>query len=99
MALCPRSNRNLGVGLPPLPDLLADGVRLCLGTDSLASAESLDLLQDAALLHRTYPAVDPAVLVHMATAGGAAALGLTDLGALAPGRAAAIAFAAAARPR
>lgn len=95
VALCPRSNRNLDVGLPLLPDLLADGVRLCLGTDSLASADSLDLLQDAALLHRAYPAVDPGVLVHMATAGGARALGLPDLGALAPGRAAEIAFAAA----
>jgi aminodeoxyfutalosine deaminase len=95
VALCPRSNRNLGVGLPPLPELLADGVRLCLGTDSLASAESLDLLEDAALLHRTYPAVAPSVLVHLATAGGAAALGLSDLGTLAPGQSAALAAAPA----
>jgi cytosine/adenosine deaminase-related metal-dependent hydrolase len=95
VALCPRSNRNLDIGLPPLPELIADGVRLCLGTDSLASADSLDLLQDAALLHRAYPSVDPGVLVHMATAGGASALGLPDLGALAPGRAAAVSFAAA----
>jgi cytosine/adenosine deaminase-related metal-dependent hydrolase len=95
VALCPRSNRNLGVGLPPLPELLADGVRLCLGTDSLASAESLDLLEDAALLHRTYPQVDPAALVHMATAGGAAALGFGELGTLAAGQRAEMAFAAA----
>lgn len=95
VALCPRSNRNLGVGLPSLPDLLADGVRLCLGTDSLASAESLDLLQDAALLHRAFPRVDPAVLVGMATAGGAAALGFADLGTLAPGQRAEMAFAPA----
>jgi cytosine/adenosine deaminase-related metal-dependent hydrolase len=95
VALCPRSNRNLGVGLPPLPELLQDGVRLCLGTDSLASAESLDLLQDAALLHRAYPQVDAAVLVRMATAGGAAALGHADLGAIAPGRPARLAFARA----
>jgi cytosine/adenosine deaminase-related metal-dependent hydrolase len=95
VALCPRSNRNLGVGLPRLPDLLADGVRLCLGTDSTASADSLDLLQDAALLHRAYPRVDPAMLVRMATAAGAEALGMSDLGTLAPGQAAALAVAAA----
>jgi cytosine/adenosine deaminase-related metal-dependent hydrolase len=95
VALCPRSNRNLGVGLPPLPDLLADGVRLCLGTDSTASGDSLDLLQDAALLHRAYPRVEPALLVRLATAGGAEALGMPDLGTLAPGQAAAMAFAAA----
>jgi cytosine/adenosine deaminase-related metal-dependent hydrolase len=95
VALCPRSNRNLGVGLPPLPALLAEGVRLCLGTDSLASAESLDLLQDAALLHREFPEVDPAVLVQMATAGGAQALGLPELGTLGPGQRASLAFASA----
>jgi cytosine/adenosine deaminase-related metal-dependent hydrolase len=95
VVLCPRSNRNLGVGLPALPDLLADGVRLALGTDSLASVESLDLLEDAALLHRAYPQVEPSVLVRMATAGGAEALRLGDLGTLTPGKAAALAFAPA----
>jgi cytosine/adenosine deaminase-related metal-dependent hydrolase len=97
VALCPRSNRNLGVGLPPLPDLLADGVRICLGTDSVASGDSLDLLQDAALLHRAYPQVEPAVLVRLATAGGAEALGMSDLGTFAPGQAAALAVAPAPR--
>jgi cytosine/adenosine deaminase-related metal-dependent hydrolase len=95
VALCPRSNRNLGVGLPPLPDLLADGVRVCLGTDSLASADSLDLLEDLALLHRVYPQVEPETLVRMATRAGAEALGFEDLGTLGPGRAAAMAFAPA----
>jgi aminodeoxyfutalosine deaminase len=96
VALCPRSNRNLGVGLAPVPKLLAAGVRLCLGTDSLASVESLDLLEDAALLHRQFPQIDPAAIVRMATAGGAEALDLPDLGTIAPGRRAALAFAEAA---
>jgi aminodeoxyfutalosine deaminase len=95
VALCPRSNRNLGVGIAPVPKLLAAGVRLCLGTDSLASVESLDLLEDAALLHRQFPQMDPAAIVRMATAGGAEALDLPDLGAIAPGRRAALAFAEA----
>ena len=41
---------------------------LCLGTDSLASVETLDVLDDAALLHRQFPALDPAAIVRMATA-------------------------------
>ena len=96
VALCPRSNRNLGVGMARAPELMRAGVRLCLGTDSLASAESLDLLADAALLHRQFPTLDPAAIVRMATLGGAEALGLAELGAIAPGRRAALAFAPAA---
>lgn len=95
VVLCPRSNRNLGVGLPPVAELIADGVRLCLGTDSLASTESLDLLEDAALLHRSFPRIEPEAIVRMATAGGAAALGFPDLGTLAPGQSAEMAFAPA----
>ncbi len=98
VALCPRSNRNIGVGTADVPGLLAAGVRLCLGTDSLASAETLDVLDDAVLLARQFPDIDPAALVHMATAGGAEALGLDDLGTLAPGKRAALAFAAADSP-
>jgi aminodeoxyfutalosine deaminase len=96
VVLCPRSNRNLGVGTAPAGDLLDAGVRLALGTDSLASAESLDLLEDAALLHRQFPALAPGAIVRMATLGGAEALGLDgELGTIAPGRRAALAFAAA----
>jgi cytosine/adenosine deaminase-related metal-dependent hydrolase len=95
VAVCPRSNRNLGVGSAPVPDLLRAGVALCLGTDSAASAGSLDLMQDVALLRREFPELDPAVLVRMATAGGAEALGLPDLGSLAAGKRAALGFAPA----
>ena len=95
VVLCPRSNRNLGVGTADVPALLASGVRLCLGTDSLASVETLDVLDDAVLLARQFPELDPAAIVRMATAGGAEALGFEDLGTVAPGKAAALAFAAA----
>lgn len=95
VVLCPRSNRHLGVGAADVPALLASGVRLALGTDSLASAETLDVLDDAVLLHRQLPRIDAAVLVRMATLGGAEALGFDDLGAIAPGKRAALAFAPA----
>ncbi|PYQ25687.1 MAG: hypothetical protein DMF81_01490 [Acidobacteria bacterium] len=97
VAVCPRSNRNLGVGIPPVPDLLASGIAVCLGTDSLASVDSLDLLADAAALHREFPALEPSAIVHMATATGARAIGLPDLGTLAPGQRAALAFSPAPR--
>lgn len=97
VAVCPRSNLNLGVGLPPVPELLAAGVRLCLGTDSLASVDSLDLIDDAIALHEEFPELDPGVIVEMATAGGARALGLKDLGTIAPGMRAELAFARADR--
>ena len=94
VALCPRSNRNLGVGTADVPALAAAGVRLALGTDSLASVGTLDVLEDAVVLRRQFPRLDPAAIVRMATLGGAEALGFPDLGAIAPGRRAALAFAA-----
>jgi cytosine/adenosine deaminase-related metal-dependent hydrolase len=98
VAVCPRSNRNLRVGIPPAPAMREAGVRLCLGTDSLASAPSLELIDDAVALHQEFPSLEPAAILHMATLGGAEALGLADLGAIAPGKRAALAFAPAERP-
>jgi cytosine/adenosine deaminase-related metal-dependent hydrolase len=83
------------VGIPNLPAMLAAGVRVCLGTDSLASAGSLDLMDDVAAVRAAFPEVDPATIVHMATQGGALALGLPDLGAIEPGKRAALAYARA----
>lgn len=93
VVLCPRSNRALGVGRAPVQDLLAAGVTCALGTDSLASAPSLDILQDAAALHRDWPALPAARIIRMATIDGARALGLDGIGEIAVGRSAALAFA------
>jgi cytosine/adenosine deaminase-related metal-dependent hydrolase len=92
VALCPRSNANLGVGVPPLPDLLSAGVNVCVGTDSLASVDSLDVLDDVVTLHRAFPGVAAGTLLEMATRNGARALGMQDLGTIARGMAAALAY-------
>jgi cytosine/adenosine deaminase-related metal-dependent hydrolase len=96
VAICPRSNQNLNVGVAPVPELWRAGVRLCLGTDSLASVPSLDLREDMAALRRQFPELPAAVIVGMATKGGAEALGRVDLGTIAPGKRAALLHAAAA---
>jgi aminodeoxyfutalosine deaminase len=97
VALCPRSNRNLDVGIAPVERLEAAGVPLCVGTDSLASVETLELIDDMALLRREHPGVAAEKIVAMATSGGAGALGIPELGALAPGFRARLAFAPADR--
>jgi aminodeoxyfutalosine deaminase len=93
VVLCPRSNRALDVGLAPVPELRAAGVRLAVGTDSLASVPSLDLWEDVLALHRAFPALEPEWLVRAATQGGADALGFPELGRIAPDAQAAFAFA------
>lgn len=97
VVLCPRSNRELDVGVAPVVDLLEAGVQVCLGTDSLASVPTLDLMDDVVALQRQVPSLEPAVVVRLATAGGARALGMADLGSIEPGRRAALAFAPASR--
>jgi cytosine/adenosine deaminase-related metal-dependent hydrolase len=95
VVLCPRSNRALGVGQADVPALEAAGVKLALGSDSLASAPSLDVLEDAVLLRRQFPELATRSILRMATLGGAMALGFAELGAVEPGRRAALAYAPA----
>ncbi len=91
---CPRSNLKLASGVAPVPDMLAAGVHVGLGTDGAASNNALDLvaeMQTAALVHkgvRLDPlAVPAAEAVTMATIGGARALGMDGLvGSLEPGK-------------
>jgi cytosine/adenosine deaminase-related metal-dependent hydrolase len=85
VVLCPRSNLFIEVKLPPLGEMLRAGIVPALGTDSLASNLSLDLLAEARALGDRFPAVPKTALLTMATAAGARALGRTDLGRLVKG--------------
>ncbi|HHZ16488.1 MAG TPA: amidohydrolase [Peptococcaceae bacterium] len=89
----PESNMKLASGIAPVPQLLAHGAVVGLGTDGAASNNNLDMLEEmrsCALLHKVAqmdPTVMPAPLVlELATKRGAAALGLKDTGSLAPGQ-------------
>lgn len=86
LVTCPRSNVWVGVGAPPLTRFLASGVRLAVGTDSLASAPDLNLFSELAAMRTLAPEAPARRLLAAATRGGAEALGLGgDLGVIAPG--------------
>ena len=81
----PESNMKLASGIAPIPQLLAAGVCVGLGTDGAASNNNLDLfleMDTAAKLHKV-ASLDPTVLdsatvLRMATIDAAKALGLAD---------------------
>jgi cytosine/adenosine deaminase-related metal-dependent hydrolase len=85
VVLCPRSNGHISGRLPPLPALLAAGIPLAVGTDSLASSPSLAPLAELAFLRVSFPAVPASALLPLAWNG--AAVAAPHVGALAPGRA------------
>ena len=92
VAHCPESNLKLGSGVARIPEMLAAGVKVSLGTDGPASNNDLDLLSEmrtAALIQkglRRDPTVLPAKEVfRMATEAGARALGFPHCGRLEPG--------------
>ncbi len=86
---CPRTHAAFGHSPHPFREFLARGVRVALGTDSLASNPDLDLLAEARFLHSQYPDVPGEVVLRMATLAGAEALGWADdTGSLEPGKSA-----------
>lgn len=84
VVLCPRSNAWITGSAPPVRELLAAGLEPALGTDSLASCASLDVLEEAASLARS-GAVSADELLRMATWNGAKVLGISELGRFAKG--------------
>jgi cytosine/adenosine deaminase-related metal-dependent hydrolase len=75
---CPRSNRYVGVGTPPLEAFFAMGVRVALGTDSLASVENLNMFAELAAAREAAPRVAARRLLESATLEGARALGFEE---------------------
>ena len=75
---CPRSNRWTGAGTPPLESFYESGVRVAVGTDSLASVEDLNVFAELACMRTLAPHIPAARLLESATLAGARALGLAD---------------------
>ena len=91
--LCPRSNWNLHERLPDIKGMLDAGLKVCLGTDSLASVESLSIFDEMSFISKSFPSIPPAEILAMATVNGANSLGFEDMfGSLTPGKRAAFVY-------
>ena len=80
--LCPRSNLHIGGRLPDVSGMVARGIPLAIGTDSLASTPDLDLLAEAATLAEAFPGLPPGAWLTALTTGGAGLLGPGPAGAI-----------------
>jgi cytosine/adenosine deaminase-related metal-dependent hydrolase len=74
IAYCPRTHARFGHAPHPYRALLERGVIVCLGTDSLASTHTLNLLDELRFLHRQDESLSGELLMTMATLFGAWAL-------------------------
>jgi len=94
VAHCPASNAKLGHGVAPLVEMLDAGLTVGLGSDSVASNNRMDLLDEArhaVLAQRArlgrHDALSATAALELATIGGARALGLDDrIGSLETGK-------------
>ena len=83
---CPRSNRWTGAGSPPVEQFYTSGVRVAVGTDSLASVDDLNVFSELREIRRLAPSVPASDILRSATRSGAEALGFGEaLGQIAPG--------------
>ena len=96
VAHCPISNAKLGHGISPVIEMLDAGVDVGLGSDSVASNNRMDMLEEARVAvlmqrarHGAHSVLDASRALALATIGGARALGLdAHVGTLEAGRAA-----------
>ncbi|MEW5717772.1 MAG: amidohydrolase family protein [Chloroflexota bacterium] len=88
MSHMPLSNCEVGGGIAPVPDLIAAGVTVGLGSDGYIN-DFFEVMRGTFLIHKAHrqdPRVMPANQVwYLATEGGARALGFQKVGRVAPG--------------
>ena len=87
LVTCPRSNGHTGAGAPPITEFYESGVRVAIGTDSLASAPDLNVFSELATMRALAPGVPAPLMLDSATRQGARALGFdADYGTIEPGK-------------
>jgi 5-methylthioadenosine/S-adenosylhomocysteine deaminase len=82
VVMAPSSGMRNAAGIPPLPEILAAGINVALGTDNVTNNNSYDMFKEmamigkvTALLTRNPAAISTRAILDMATLGGARALG------------------------
>lgn len=76
--LCPRANLYIENKLPLLNEFLKNDVTITIGTDSLASNDSLSVLEEIKVLQDHFPKLKTEDLIRWATWNGACALNCTN---------------------
>ena len=86
VVICPKTHRFFQRGTPLVDTLRNLGVNVCLGTDSMASNDTLSMLDEMQTLARMFPRMSAQLLLEMATLHAAKALNQpAKLGRIAPG--------------
>ena len=86
VAFCPRTHRFFDYGPHPVAKMIAAGVRVGLGTDSLASNPDLSVWNEMTFLIEDRPDITRETVLRIGTLAGAEALGVDDrFGSLRPG--------------
>lgn len=86
-ALCPLSNIFIHYALPPVRLMRRNGLRLTIGTDSLSSNDTLDMVKELYCLQEAFPEVPLGEMIIWSGRNGAEFLSKEDiLGTIAPGK-------------
>jgi len=75
---CPKSNLYIENTLPPLDEWHEANLQVAIGTDSLASNTSLDMLSEMKTIAHAFPSIPFVQLLRWGTLNGAQALGLEE---------------------
>ena len=86
VAVCPLSNLFIHNALPPIDLMRRNGLKVCVGTDSLSSNDDLVIVDELYCLQRNFPEVPVGELLTWASRNGAEFLAKPEFGALEPGR-------------
>jgi cytosine/adenosine deaminase-related metal-dependent hydrolase len=85
--LCPLSNWFIHRALPPIGLMRANGLRLCVGTDSLSSNTVLSIIEELKCLQKNFPEVSLEEMLGWACLNGAEAIGVSNrFGSFKPGK-------------
>lgn len=88
---CPKANLYIENRLPNIPQFVAAGVKCTLGTDSLASNDSLSIWEEILIIQKHYPEIGLETMLEWGTINGAQFLGIEeDFGSFEVGKIAAV---------